>query len=151
MEQPQTNYVKAIKKEKHKIEDRQIDLSIKIKDLLLINNKYDIKINNIYHIKLYVENEFDLPVGWYKIQIVYKRSGVLFFTFLNTENSQEYAFFEDSLFMEDLIPEKIRLRELNLKDDYVEKLQIESYNDPFDVKFILNSGKELIYKQGKCR
>ena len=73
----------------------------------------------------------------------------MFFVFLNISNSQEYAYFEDSLFIEDLIPEKIKFRDLGLKDNCIEDLQIESFNDPFDIKFILNSGKELIYKKGK--
>lgn len=148
MEEPQTNYAKAIKKERKNIkEDQELILGIKIKDLLLRTGKYNVKVNNIYHVKLYVDNEFNLSAGWYKLQIVYKRSGVLFFTFLNVENTQEYAFFEDSIFTEDLIPEKIRFRHLQLKDNCLNNLKIESYNDPFDIKFILNSGKELIYKK----
>jgi hypothetical protein len=150
MNEPQTNYAKAIKKERKKpLKDQELILHIKIKDLLLRTGKYDVKVNNIYHVKLYVDNEFNLPAGWYKLQIVYKRSGVLFFVFLNIENTQEFAFFDASIFTEDLIPEKIKLKDLNLTDHCIDDMQIESYNDPFDIKFILNSGKELIYKK-KC-
>jgi hypothetical protein len=151
MNELQVNCAQPIKKErKPVIEEKCLVIPIRIKDILLNNQKYNFKVNSIYHVKLYEGNEFNLPKGWYKIQIVYKRSEVLFFVFLDINNLQEYAYFEDSLFIEDLIPEKIKFKDLGLKDDCIEDLQIESYNDPFDIKFILNSGKELIYKKGKC-
>lgn len=151
MNELQVDHAQPIKKERKPIiEKNSLIIPIRIKDILLNNHTYNFKVNNIYHIRLYEDNEFNLPKGWYKIQIVYKRSEVLFFVFLNIGNLQEYAYFEDSLFVEDLIPEKIKFKELGLQDDCLEDLQIESYNDPFDIKFILNSGKELIYKKGKC-
>lgn len=152
MENPQTNYAKPIKKERKKeIKNRDFVIYVKIKDILINNIKYSVKVNNIYHLKLYADNDFNLNPGWYRIQASYKRSGVFFFSFLDVENFEEYASFEDSIFTEDLIPEKIKFKDLEINDDVVDNLQIESYNDPFDIKFILNSGKELIYKKNSLK
>ena len=152
MENPQTNYAKPIKKERKKeIKNRDLVIYVKIKDILINNTKYSVKVNNIYHLKLYADNDFNLNPGWYRIQVSYKRSGVFFFSFLDVKNFEEYASFEDSIFTEDLIPEKIKFKDLDITDDVVENLQIESYNDPFDIKFILNSGKELIYKKNSLK
>lgn len=152
MENPQTNYAKPIKKERKKeIKNRDFVIYVKIKDILINNKKYSVKVNNIYHLKLFADNDFNLNPGWYRIQISYRRSGVCFFSFLDVENFEEYASFEDSIFVEDLIPEKIKFKDLDITDDVVENLQIESYNDPFDIKFILNSGKELVYKKNSLK
>jgi hypothetical protein len=152
MENPQTNYAKPIKKERKKeIKNRDFVIYVKIKDILINNTKYSVKVNNIYHLKLYADNDFNLNPGWYRIQVSYKRSGVFFFSFLDVENFEEYTSFEDSIFTEDLIPEKVKFKDLEINDDVVDNLQIESYNDPFDIKFILNSGKELIYKKNSLK
>lgn len=83
-----------------------------------------------------------MHIGVHKIHITYKRSGVVFFKFVDDKSSREYYCDEQSDFAAKLIPAKIALAEFGVPDANIDIIKFEKlFAAKHSIDIVLNSGQ----------
>lgn len=118
----------------------------RIRELQKNQKNFNIHKGAIYYVYLSMDNkEYNKPKGWYPIFITYKRTGILFFSFLNGEEleKKEYWFVEQSPFTAFLVPAVIELKEYGIPDHNLDLIKFEK-DVPFDITIVKNNGETFI-------
>lgn len=119
-----------------------IPLNNRIRELYK-HKKFTPKEGDILHVHLpYGNDEFNLKRGWYRIKVTYVRSGVMFFTYIDTKHKckEDHADISSS-FIENAFMGTIRMNEISIPERNLPLLKIErDEHDPFPVELIDENG-----------
>jgi hypothetical protein len=107
------------------------------------NKKFIPKKGDILHVHLpYGDINFKLKRGWYRIKVTYIRSGVMFFTYIDTKHKckEDHADIS-SVFIKRAFMGTIRMNEISIPKQNLPLVKIEiDKHDPFPVELIDENG-----------